>query len=274
MEKAFTSRNFSKAELDSALLAAIEASDCVAPILQARFGSGEYQTKTSERDWVTQWDTWAEEVIKERLDAFSNGEIAFCAEESGVSGVDLSRDVYWTVDPIDGTSQFVRGNPFCTTMIALVDQGTPVASVIHDFVHGDIYTAVSGGGAQKNLKERLSVSSRPIRRAYVELETNEDTSKAEEIRRAIRHVGGDLVQSNACGFAFLSVARGSNEGVVSINNPYGTEWDMAPGSLLVHEAGGIVRNIGKESYSVKDFDLVAANPSVFAVLEELMRERH
>jgi myo-inositol-1(or 4)-monophosphatase len=258
----FTSQSFTHAELDLALNKAVDAVREIGPTLKENFGVTEFSTKGDERDWVTKWDKWGEHTIKARLANFSK-DVGFCGEEDGTEG---SSEVYWTIDPIDGTSHYVRGNDFCTTMISLVDHGSPVVAAIHDFVRGDTYTAVSGQGAYKNTEQRLKVSSRTLSQSYLELYTDEETPAGQNLRSVIEKSGAYLLRNAATGFTLLSVARGSTEGFAAVNNPYGTEWDIAPGGLLIHEAGGIVRNIGSDEFSCKNFDFVAANPNVFPAL--------
>lgn len=267
MTEVFSSQSFQEEELSSALGIARQAAVEVADTLKYNFGTRDFETKHGdERDWVTHWDGWAEGKIAQRLDTFSK-DVGFCGEESGTAG---DPEVYWTTDPIDGTSHFVRGSDFCTSMIALVDHGVPVASVIHDFIRGDTYTALIGQGAFKNSTERLQVSNRPMSAAYLELYTDEKTPQGQTLRSTIEKTGAYLLRSAATGFTLTQVARGSTEGFVSLHNPYGAEWDIAPGSLLIHEAGGIVRNIGSTAFSTKNFDLIAANPPVFAALDGLV----
>lgn len=264
----FSSESFTADELSNANMAALNSARLVSSTLHEQFGRNEFMTKSSERDWVTEWDQWAEEKIRTELNKFSDG-IGFMGEESGV---DIVSDVYWAVDPIDGTSHFVRGNELCTTMISLVDHGVPVASVIYDFVRGISYTAVTGQGAYRNLSERLSTSQRPMPSAYLEIYTDEETDSGKAFTESIEATNAYLLRNACTGYTLVSVARGSTEGFVSLRNPYATVWDLAPGALLIHEAGGIVRNIGKDDFNLADFDFIASNSATFQTLERLALE--
>jgi myo-inositol-1(or 4)-monophosphatase len=271
MKELFAPQSFSEIEIEEALRVAVDAAEETAGTLKDNHGTAQFDIKhDDEHDWVTYWDQWAEEVIKARLATFSS-QVGFCGEETGITG---SEDVYWTIDPIDGTSHFVRGSDFCTTMISLVDHGSPVAAVIHDFTRGDTYTAIAGGGAFKNFSQALHVSTRPIETSYPELYTDEEMPEGQRLRTDIEKTGAYLLRTAAAGFTLTSVARGLTEGFVSVDNPYGSEWDIAPGALLIHEAGGIVRNVGTEGFTSKKFDIVAANPVVFTKLAALaMKQR-
>lgn len=76
----------------------------------------------------------------------------------------------WLVDPIDGTAHFIRGIPFCTTMVALIEDNQVVMSVIHDIANNDTYWAIRGQGAYRN-GERIYVSDRPLKQGLVSFET-------------------------------------------------------------------------------------------------------
>ena len=258
--------NYSERELNSLESVAMHAAEEVAPILKENFGKTAHANKTGARDWVTQWDTWAEEQITDKLQKF-DADIGILGEEHGSMG---DTSVYWTIDAIDGTGGFVRGIDTCTTMLALVDHGRPVVSVIHDFVRGDQYTAVAGGGAYVNGVKSLRVSSRPMQEAYVETYIPLDQPVGERASSMIREAGAFILQTASAGHMFAQVARGATEGFIGLENPYATVWDYAPGALLVHEAGGMVRNIGSEAgYTVDRFDMIASNQSVYSSLADI-----
>jgi fructose-1,6-bisphosphatase/inositol monophosphatase family enzyme len=136
-------------ELQGALKAAAQAAKEVGVDLKAHYGQIEGAVKETEgpedavRDLVTELDSKTEKALKERLAEYDEA-IGFMGEEGGIA---KQASTMWLVDPIDGTSHFTRGIPFCTTMIALVAEGVVVISVIYDFVRGDMYTAIRGQGA-------------------------------------------------------------------------------------------------------------------------------
>ena len=104
---------------------------------------------------VTELDVKVENAIKNRLLA-DFPEIGFHGEET--DDVVGTEDATWIIDPIDGTSSFVHGLPYCTNMAGLVVNGETVASVIYQFATDDLFTAVKGEGAFKN-GERIYVKN-------------------------------------------------------------------------------------------------------------------
>lgn len=229
-------------------------------ILSGSFGRvGALRQKTdSFVDVVTELDLKIEELIIDRLRKYDPS-IPCVGEESGGKFAERM----WLIDPIDGTGHFIRGIPFCTTMIALIEKGEVVFSVIHDFVRGDVYSAEAGKGSNRN-KEPIRVSSRPIRQAYISLESVLKTPEQVYKFRVLQKKCAIMHTIN-CGYEFALVASGKIEGRISLN-PYGQVWDYAAGALLVKEAGGRVMNIGKNSYDYKNLDFLAVNGIVYEEL--------
>lgn len=220
------------------------------------YGNVESSTKSATgsnvTDIVTELDGQMEDQLADRLGKFDTS-IGFRGEESGVR---TKAGTTWLVDPIDGTSHFVRGIPFCTTMVALIEDGQVVLSVIHDFVNKDIYWAIKGQGAFKN-DIPISVSQRPLNQSLVSFETHLEKPKNYQKYLEVRRKAGIIATIN-CGFEFAMIASGKLDGRIGLD-PYGMDWDFAPGSLLVSEAGGVATNIGKTTYDYQNHDYLITN---------------
>lgn len=267
MAEKFTPTSLSHEDLHHALGFAVEAFERVGGTLKLNFGKTTYQTKEDAQSWVTEWDVWAEEEIRGVLSGFS-ADIGIKGEELGASG---SPDVYWSVDPIDATSHMVRGNDFCVTMGGLVDHGQPVLAVLHDFIRGDTYTALAGEGSYVN-HTPLNVSNRPLAESQLEIYTDDESEIGQELIRRLKRAGAFFMSTAAAGHTFIRVARGSGEGFIMLENPYGAEYDIVPGALLVHEAGGTVTNVGTDTYDSMDFDVIAGNVPVAAEIAEILAD--
>lgn len=215
----------------------------------------------SAHEVVTELDFAIERYLAEEIKKI-DPTAQFTGEEFG-GGRDAER--FWLCDPIDGTAHFVRGLPFCSVMLALIEHGQVNFSVIYDFVNDDLYHAARGEGAYKN-SERIQVSQRPLERAYIAFETRIDKPVNYEKTRQLRE-HSVLFSSITAGYEFALVASGKLDARVSID-PWGKDWDFAPGSLLVEEAGGIVANIGSHSYDFKNLNMIAGNPLVYHALTE------
>lgn len=275
----FTSQTFDADDLIHAQGAAVRAAAAVAPTLRSHFNSNEYEAKEDPRSWVTGWDYYAQERIIDEITERFDPSIPFKAEEDNVT---TDQEVYWTVDPIDGTSHYVRGIENCTTMIALVDHGVPVVAVINDFIRWKLFYARAGSHAaaipttsalhDTGYFSTPFVSERPIDISYLELYTDETKEKGLKLRQAIEASGAYLFRTSAMGQTLTSIASGQTEGFVSVDNPFHTEWDVAPGALLIHAAGGIVRNVGEEDFNLKKPNFIAANKVVFDSLAQIVQQ--
>jgi myo-inositol-1(or 4)-monophosphatase len=234
-------------------------------LLEAQ-GTIEHHLKNDETV-VTEMDTFVEEELQKTLEKLDPG-IAFGGEEGGV---DFNKSTFWLVDPIDGTEAFIRGLPFATNMVTLIDNNEPVFGAIYNFTMGDFYVAIKGHGAMVN-GHPIHVSNRPADKAWIALgaiagkpgTAGLTDHLSEQVVSRVRRFG-------AAGFDYHLIASGALDGCIRYQ-AHGHEWDFAPGTLLVQEAGGRVANIGSNLYDYRKFDHIAANPVIFDALMEFMTE--
>ncbi len=189
-------------------------------------------------------------------------DISFVGEENGG---DRSKERFFLVDPIDATGNFVRGLPFCTTMVALIEKGEVIFSAIYDFVTDTMYSAEKGKGAKKN-GAPITVSNRTLQKATLGWETHLSVP-AHMATVAKLEAQCCLFKVTASGYEFAMIAEGRLDGRVTFD-PYGKDYDFAPCALLVKEAGGVVANIGKTTYDYRNVNFIATNPVIFKELTE------
>lgn len=212
-------------------------------------------------DVVTALDLEVEQYLSTKL-AELDPSISFAGEEFGGSREEKR---FWLCDPIDGTAHFVRGMPFCTVMLALIEDQQVTRSFIYDFVNDVLYHAKRGEGAYKD-EERIRVSDRPFNDSYISWESRGKDGDTGWLYVELKKKGIALKTVSA-GFEFAMVASGKLDGRIQ-HHPYGKDYDFAPGSLLVREAGGIVANLGKDTYDYRDLNFIAANPVLYKELTE------
>jgi fructose-1,6-bisphosphatase/inositol monophosphatase family enzyme len=208
------------------------------------------------QDVVTELDREIEKVLQRELVAI-DPETGFVGEEYGG---DRSAPSFWLVDPIDGTSHFIRGTPFCTTMVARIEDGVVVFAAIYDFIQDVMYHAERGKGAFAD-DAPIRVSERGMGEAKIiyesRIEERDNVDKYLTVRARVRTI--ELLSS---GYEHTLVATGKIEGRVAYNS-YGNDYDYAPGALLVKEAGGLVANIGLRTYDYANTNYIAANRAVY-----------
>lgn len=116
------------------------------PELMKSYGNILHESKRDNSP-VTHLDVKVETAVKQRL-AELYPHIGFHGEET--EDTPSQSGALWIVDPIDGTSSFIHGLPYCTNMAGLVVDGQTVASVIYQFPTDELFTAVKGKGAYRN----------------------------------------------------------------------------------------------------------------------------
>ncbi|MCB1602038.1 MAG: inositol monophosphatase [Xanthomonadales bacterium] len=220
-------------------------------------------TEKSQYDFVTEADKLAEiEIIKEIRKSYPDH--AIWGEESGRLG--NSRYV-WVIDPIDGTSNFMRGFPHCSVSIALMEDGVIQHGVIYDPVRDEIFHASKGSGAYLN-DRRIRVSPRqgmPGALIATGFPFRQRARFATQMRmvKALLEDAEDLRRTGSAALDLAYVACGRLDGYFE----YGLmPWDMAAGALLVREAGGVVLDFEGEENWFDSGNLIAGSLKVAAAM--------
>lgn len=221
-------------------------------------------------DLVTVADHEAEVLITRRLreaypDATVVGEEATSVDPTLLDG--LARVDHWfTVDPIDGTKNFVHGSPDHAVMVGEVRSGEIVRGWIWQPEHRLAYIAERGAGAYVN-GERLSTR---------EVDADSKLIGVTSRRHAVGSVLGNLPPLRlswvCCGVDYPMLATGTAD---FITYSHAMPWDHTPGSLLLAETGGVVRHLDGSAYSPDETRgglLAAASPEVAERVDALLRE--
>ena len=222
-----------------------------------------------QNDFVTEVDRAAEAaVIGVLREAYPNH--AILAEESGASAGSQG-DFVWIIDPLDGTTNFIHGVPQYCVSIGLKHKGIITQAVVYDPAKNELFTATRGSGAYLNDK-RMRVSKR-IKIADALIGTGFPFSKVDVLDRYIamfRKVTLNCAGIRRPGAAALDlayVAAGRFDGFWEMGL---SPWDMAAGSLLVQESGGLIGDFSGDSNYLESGEIVAGNAKVFAQLLALV----
>jgi myo-inositol-1(or 4)-monophosphatase len=217
-------------------------------------------------DFVTEVDQAAERMIIETLLGAYPGH-GILGEESGKEFGAKDSDYVWIIDPLDGTTNFIHGFPVYCVSIALAVKGKIEHAVVYDPTRNDLFTATRGRGAFLN-ERRIRVSKRaqlkdclistgfPFRpgdnfRAYIRMFA-EITQRTAGVRRP-----------GAAALDLAYVAAGFTDGFFETGLSI---WDVAAGSLLVTEAGGLVGNFTGEADFLEQAECLAGNPRAYGQL--------
>jgi len=236
-------------------------------VLRARWGkAGDVEQKSADvLDIVTKTDREVERAARSAL-AKLYPDIAFAGEEFGGS---RKEDRFWLMDPIDGTVEFSKGEAGCSSMIALLEHGRVTFAAIYDFLGDEMYWAERGKGAFCNASPIAVSTQDSITGARIIWELDLSKSHNETLYKRLRDEGAVLSRWGAAGMEMVKVARGEYDARISID-PFGMDYDFAPGSLLVSEAGGIVHNVGASQYSYTNLDFIASNASLYVSLQRVV----
>lgn len=219
------------------------------------------------QDFVTEADRAVERLIVERLTAAFPDD-AVLGEEDGFSADPTGRRAVWAVDPIDGTSNFVRGRPDWAVSIGLVFDGRAAVGVIHVPAHGWQYAACLGQGATRNGVPIGVAVDGTLADATVGLGFSFRLPTSVHLG----HIGSLLgagVEYRRLGTAAVSmalVADGRFQGYVEghINS-----WDVLAGLVLVREAGGQTNDFLARDGLRLGNPILAAPPALYRSLAEV-----
>jgi len=217
-------------------------------------------------DFVSLADKRAEQIVFDELRK-ARPTYSFLMEEGGeVEGSDGQHR--WIIDPLDGTTNFLHGIPLFACAIALERNQEIVASVIYNPVMDELFTAEKGGGAWLNDRQRLRVAGRKhLADAVIATGINSRGSEGDALQlRQLLQVtpaaaGIRRTGSASTDLAWLAAGRfdGFWESQLS-------PWDVAPGWLLLREAGGTMTDFAGTPGSIWNGEVVAGNEAVQAQL--------
>ena len=238
-------------------------------------------TAKGPKDFVSEIDHAAEAAIVETL-LSAYPDHAVLAEEGTNKGANPDADYVWIIDPLDGTTNFLHGFPQYCVSIALAHRGVVQQGVIYDPVRNDLFTATRGRGAFLN-DRRIRVSRRTHLRdclvgtGFPFRDGSFLDTYLQMMKTMITQTAG-LRRPGAAALDLAYVAAGFYDGFWEVGlNP----WDVAAGSLLVLEAGGLIGDLAGNDNYIHGGQVIAANPKVFAQMvatlapfrEEMVRER-
>ncbi len=221
-------------------------------------------------DFVTEVDHAAEAAIIETLLAAYPGH-GILAEESGRAHGAQHSDYVWIIDPLDGTTNFIHGFPTYAVSVALAFKGQVQQAVVYDPSRNDLFFASKGRGAFLNDK-RLRVSKR-IRLAEALIGTGFPFRRGDDFKRYLKMLElmmplcAGLRRPGAAALDLCYVAAGWYDGFFETGLQ---PWDMAAGSLMVTEAGGLVGNFTGESDFLFRHEALAGNPKMYGQLVQLL----
>jgi len=226
-------------------------------------------TSKRAKDFVTQVDHAAEEAIIEIVRK-AYPEHGFVAEESGTAKPDA--EVVWIIDPLDGTTNFIHGFPQYCVSIGIQSRGAMAHAVVYDPTRNELFTASKGRGAFLN-DRRIRVSTLErfgdalVGTGFPFKEVTRLELYARQLATMMKTCAG-VRRAGAAALDLAYVACGRLDAFWELGL---SPWDMAAGSLLIQEAGGLVGDLSGDQGYMQSGDIAAATPKVFTALLEALR---
>tara|TARA_Y100000590_G_scaffold125351_1_gene143373 strand:- start:868 stop:1608 length:741 start_codon:yes stop_codon:yes gene_type:complete len=208
--------------------------------------------KKGPKDFVTKTDKRVEEILIEDLTK-SKKNYSFITEETGIIN-NSEKDIFWVIDPIDGTTNFLHGIPHFAISIALKIKDEIRSGVIYDPIKNEMFYAEKNIGSFFN-NQRIRVSKK---------------SDLDECLFATNHLGAKFSELNLryTGCAALDLAyvgAGRLDGF--FHNDINI-WDIAAGAIIVEEAGGKINDLN--NYEMNNINIRAASSNIYTkMLEKL-----
>ncbi len=225
--------------------------------------------KKGHNDYVSDADHAAERAIIDVIHKHYP-EHAILAEESGAQG-DVNADTVWIIDPLDGTTNYLHGFPVFAVSIGVRVDGHMAHAVVYDPLRQELFTASRGAGAQLDdhkirvsgqleLERALVGTGFPFRQADSELQPYLGM-----LGKVVRNTSG-VRRPGAAALDLCYVAAGRLDAFWETGL---APWDLAAGSLIIREAGGIVSGLdGSEDY-LDTGHVLCGTPKIYSALAKL-----
>ena len=220
--------------------------------------------KEGHANFVSEADLASQRFLVEKLEPLLPGARFFAEEQEGNR---LYPGFNWIIDPIDGTTNFLRGYRPCAISVGLVENGTGVLGLVYDVWADELFSAVQGQGAFCN-GEPLHVAETPMEDALIVFGT---MSYRRELARAgfaaaeevFLHCG-DLRRSGSAAIDLCNVAAGRCDGFFEM---YLSPWDFCAASVILRETGALAGTAGGAPLSYdRGMAVLAGSPAVYGNL--------
>jgi myo-inositol-1(or 4)-monophosphatase len=227
-------------------------------------------------DYASEVDRAAEaDIVKELRRA--HPDYAVLGEEGGHSKGNRGPSRYtWVIDPLDGTSNYLRGFPHWCVSIALCEGPDPLHAVIFDPLRNELFTASRGGGAQLNGKkirvaERKDLDGALLATGFAPRERKRVDAQLDCLKSLMTQAE-DVRRAGSAALDLAYVAAGRLDGFFEAGLK---PWDIAAGALLVREAGGRVGDFRGAALAPLHIDgptrqIVAANVKLIEPLQKTL----
>ncbi len=220
-------------------------------------------------DPVTEADIAIDTLLREHL-LSARPDYGWLSEETADNAERLTKKRVWIVDPIDGTRAFVKGRPYYSISLALVEDGRPVAGVIYAPATDDMYDAIAGGGAYLNDQAMTPSQQQEIPGCRMLGHEHLFTSK----KWKNPWPPMTIEARNSIALRMALVAAGEWDACVALSGK--SDWDLAAGDIILREAGADISDHTGKTFqynreSIRHRSVVASNPDLHQALVDRVK---
>jgi myo-inositol-1(or 4)-monophosphatase len=250
------------------LTVAREAALKAGTILRDNISGAREISYKGEINLVTEMDRLSERMVVEVLRSDFPDHSVLAEEEASI---DNRSEFRWIIDPLDGTTNYAHGYPNFAISIALEKSGEVILGVVYDPMRDELFWAEKGKGAHLNGRAiRVSQADTLIRSLLVTgFPYDRTTSEKNNLNyfQALLMASQEVRRSGSAALDLCSVAAGRLDGYWELKlHP----WDVAAGSLIVRESGGMVSDFSGTRFSIHDKEIVASNGRIHQQMIEII----
>ncbi len=222
--------------------------------------AGLHVRRKADASPVTDADLACDALLQRELTVARPG-YGWLSEETTDNPARLSRERVFVVDPIDGTTAFIRGRPWFAVSLAVVEAGRPVAGVVFAPELDELYAAQVGGGAWMNGARVQPTGRDELAGCSVVGDPGQFPADA--------WPGISVTRRNALAYRMALVAAGRFDAAISVTPK--REWDIAAGAVIAAEAGAAVTDregaaLVFNSADARTPGLVCCTPALLALI--------
>jgi myo-inositol-1(or 4)-monophosphatase len=258
----------------SLLPVALEAVTLASDLVRTRMPG--LLTAKGDRDMASEVDYAVEHAVREFL-LERTPDVAFLGEEDGKTGARDS-ELWWALDPVDGTVNFVHGIPLVGISLGLIHRTRPVVGVIDMPFLGTRYSAAEHTGAyigDRRIQTSMTSNLADALVATGDYAVGTNAPERNRLRLAITARLAERVQrvrmlgSAATDLAWL--AEGKLDASITLSNK---PWDTAAGVILAREAGATITDTDGTDHTIDSAAAIAAAPGITKLITELIADVH
>lgn len=242
----------------------------VGDFIVSHIGKFQYLDFKGERNLVTDIDKESEKLFKSLLKEKFPAIPVLGEELGGEKG-----ELYWLIDPLNGTNNFAHTFPIFAISVALIKDHNPILAIIYDPIHKELFSAIRGKGSYLNNRKIKVSEIKKLKHCllatgfYYEFQSQPDTNIEHFIDFLYQCQGIRRTGSACIDLAWVACARLDGFWELGLN-----PWDMAAGYLIVEEAGGKVSKLNGEKFDIYYPEILASNGLIHNEMIKVLTKRH